>query len=102
MAHEFARWLVNLLAAEVVQPLAAQVINFACPDVSDVMSLAVEYSAGALESMRFSIVLAASSAARAALCLLVDRMRGRSDVVVLDNPISTSLRIASDSDGLSV
>ena len=39
-----ARWLVNLLAAEVVQPLAAQVINFACPDVSDVMSLAVEYS----------------------------------------------------------
>ena len=43
MTYEFARWLVNLLASEVVQPLAGQVINFACPDVSDVMSFAVEY-----------------------------------------------------------
>jgi|EndMetStandDraft_5_1072996.scaffolds.fasta_scaffold16660_7 hypothetical protein len=50
--------------------------------------------------MRLSIVLAANSAAREAPCLLVERTRGffPSD---LDSPISTSLRMDSEREGVS-
>ena len=43
MTYEFARGLVNFLASEVVQPFAGQVIDCVCPDVGDVLSVAVEY-----------------------------------------------------------
>ena len=43
MTYEFARGLVNFLASEVVQPFAGEVINCVCPDVGDVLSVAVEY-----------------------------------------------------------
>ncbi|WP_334362563.1 hypothetical protein [Bradyrhizobium sp. AZCC 1578] len=48
-----------------------------------------------------SIVFAAKSAARAALCLLVESARGFLIPADSDSPISTKRRIASDSDGLS-
>jgi hypothetical protein len=46
--------------------------------------------------MRLSIVLVASSAARAAPCLLVERTRGFLIPEDLDNPISTRRRMASE------
>jgi hypothetical protein len=43
VTYEFARGLVNFLASELVQPFAGEIINSVCPNVGDVLSVAVEY-----------------------------------------------------------